>query len=667
MPIKDKGLNPLKIVLSALCLIFLAIMGSGAWRGEAHWPNFLWAALPLAVLAWSLARTHRRIVRRSWQLHQILLALAATSLAVQRTGGVSGPMAGLYILLVLWTVFRASWPWSLLVPLGAVLVEGLASFYGGRLMGDRPWLLMLATSLLGSVLLARMLLKGGRSLSARGLDFDEPQEPIHDLRSDLAYLVALAHSSLGARTAAVFLLDPERSCLDLAAYKTYSPEMAKRASIEVNRSFLGWVVKERQALLYAEFHRDVRDLGYYQGGERVGSLLAVPLLEGQRVLGLLVADSDQPNKFTEEGKMMAAGFAHQASRLVSLNLKHTALGLEHERLREWNRRLEMMASRLKVEDVVAIMRDLIPQLVDCDRLVLLEMLPEAKQARVLLTDPNSLGGPAAGSVIDIGGTLAEQAWQLKQWRSVEDFYRRHIDLARYTREESRDHGFRSVLIAPLMIDDDCRYLLGLESRRPGAFNASQDTIHIVANQFSIALRSAAMYEEKETLALRDGLTGLWNHRHFQERLEQMLADDRSRALCLALFDIDHFKKLNDTYGHPIGDAVLREVAARIKGNISQFDFAARYGGEEFVVVWPGSDLKQAEHLAESLRQAIGHKPFVTQAGELEVTVSMGLAFYPGDAQNKGALILAADQALYAAKRSGRNRLVCYRCLNGRKE
>jgi diguanylate cyclase (GGDEF)-like protein len=377
----------------------------------------------------------------------------------------------------------------------------------------------------------------------------------------------------------------------------------------------------------------------------------------------LVADSDQPGVFSEESKLLADGFARQAARLVALNLKHTALGLEHERLREWNRRLEMMASRLKVEDVVGIMRELVPQLVDCDRLVLMELLPEVGRARVLLADPGAAGGPAAGSELDIRGSLAEQAQKLREWRLVDDFYRRSIDLARYTEDESRDHGFRSVLVGPLMIDDDCRYLMAMESRKPNAFQASLDTIHIVANQFSLALRSAAMYEEKEALALRDGLTGLWNHRHFQEKLEQLLAPDRSQPLSLALFDIDRFKKLNDTFGHPVGDVVLREVASRIRGRISQYDFAARYGGEEFVVIWPGSDLDQAERLAQELRTAIGGRPVSTQAGELSVTVSLGLAAYPADARDKGGLIQAADQALYAAKRGGRDQMVCFRSMD----
>lgn len=662
----DKKSNPLKGLISLASLAMLALLGSGALRhrGDVPLTSCLWAVPPLALLCWSLLGAWRREPRKNWQMHQLLGMLALAGLAVQRAGGGGSAAVVLYVLVAFWAAYRSAWPWSLMAPLGAMLVEVPSSHFSGALAGEAPLLVLLGLALALAFSAARLAARrGSRARMAERLDFDEPQEPPRDLRSDLQSLADLMHAALGARTVAVFLSDEKGSVLKLAACKTYSPEIAKDVWLETERCLLGWVIRERQGLLYPVFGKDSADLGYYRGRERVGSLLAMPVMDERQALGLLVADSDQPGVFSEESKLLADGFARQAARLVALNLKHTALGLEHERLREWNRRLEMMASRLKVEDVVGIMRELVPQLVDCDRLVLMELLPEVGRARVLLADPGAAGGPAAGSELDIRGSLAEQAQKLREWRLVDDFYRRSIDLARYTEDESRDHGFRSVLVGPLMIDDDCRYLMAMESRKPNAFQASLDTIHIVANQFSLALRSAAMYEEKEALALRDGLTGLWNHRHFQEKLEQLLAPDRSQPLSLALFDIDRFKKLNDTFGHPVGDVVLREVASRIRGRISQYDFAARYGGEEFVVIWPGSDLDQAERLAQELRTAIGGRPVSTQAGELSVTVSLGLAAYPADARDKGGLIQAADQALYAAKRGGRDQMVCFRSMD----
>lgn len=667
-----RATNPLKILISLISIGAMALSGSGALRPAPEagrtWQLYFWTAFFIATAIWSLFRTWKNRPRKKWAQHQILVFSALAVLAGQSWGGYSTTAAGIYVFLSLWTAYRGRWPWSLAAPLSAILVELLSAHYTGSLViADGRLLMMIIVIFLGfgaAKLWERCQPAAGAHLR---LEYDEPEEDRGSLEGDLQSLCELAHASLGARTVAIFLAEDQDGLLKLKCFKSHSPAVDREAWLEVGKSFLGWAVRERQGLLYSDYQREVRDLGYYRNHEKVASVLAMPFGDEKRILGLLVADSDVRGALGEESKLLAAGFAQQAARLVSLNLKHTALGLEHERLREWNRRLEMMASRLRVSEVMDIMKDLVPQLTGCDHLVLLEVLPEVGQARVRLSYPATPAGPAPQAVIDITGTIAEQALKLREWRLVDDFYRRSLALARYTAEESRDHGFRSVLIAPLMIDEECRFLLGMESRRPNAFEPSLDTIHIIANQFSLALRSAAMYEEKEALARHDGLTGLWNHRHFQETLAQLLGSGRRDALSLLLLDIDHFKKLNDTYGHQTGDVVLKEVAARIKKAVSQYDLAARYGGEEFVIVWPGSDLTQSERLAQELRQEITGRPFATSAGQLPVTVSLGLASYPIDAQDKDSLIKAADQALYAAKRGGRDRLVCYRHLANHQE
>jgi diguanylate cyclase (GGDEF)-like protein len=317
-----------------------------------------------------------------------------------------------------------------------------------------------------------------------------------------------------------------------------------------------------------------------------------------------------------------------------------------------------MASRLTTADVIKVMKDLVPTLVPCDHLALLQVNADGSAA-VLLSDPAAVGFPIVGSSLAIAGTLAGQAAATREWRLVDDFYRRSVTIGRYTANEKLDHGFRSVLAGPLLYEDQCHYVLVLESRQPHAFDLTQSAIHIIGGQFALALRSAAQYEDKEQMAVRDGLTGLANHRRFQEYLSDVMQKAGGQPVGIALFDIDHFKKLNDTYGHPIGDAVLKEVAARLRAAISQYDFVARYGGEEFVAVWPGRNDVEAAKLAEQVRQAIGLKKFSTTAGELPVTISLGVAASPQDAAKKTDLIKAADEALYAAKHGGRNKVCRY--------
>lgn len=162
------------------------------------------------------------------------------------------------------------------------------------------------------------------------------------------------------------------------------------------------------------------------------------------------------------------------------------------------------------------------------------------------------------------------------------------------------------------------------------------------------------------LAVTDDMTGLYNRRYFDRHLGVMLgkAQSQERDMALMILDIDHFKSVNDTYGHDIGDAVLREFAARLKRNIRGVDLACRFGGEEFVVLMPDTDYVQAELVAERVRQSISERVFEVNAGRpLAVTVSAGVTLNETASDTPESLIKRADVALYRAKREGRNRVV----------
>jgi two-component system, cell cycle response regulator len=162
------------------------------------------------------------------------------------------------------------------------------------------------------------------------------------------------------------------------------------------------------------------------------------------------------------------------------------------------------------------------------------------------------------------------------------------------------------------------------------------------------------------MAITDALTGLYNRRYMETHVGTLVeqAAARGKPLTVLVLDIDYFKAINDTHGHDAGDDVLREFAIRIRKSIRGIDLACRYGGEEFVVVMPETDLAVATMVAERLRRRIASEPFPIQQGgrSIEVTISVGIAALgPGD--NAAAVLKRADQALYRAKRDGRNRVV----------
>lgn len=162
------------------------------------------------------------------------------------------------------------------------------------------------------------------------------------------------------------------------------------------------------------------------------------------------------------------------------------------------------------------------------------------------------------------------------------------------------------------------------------------------------------------MAVTDDLTGLYNRRYFDRHLNVLLgkAQSQDKNLAVMILDIDHFKSVNDTYGHDAGDVVLKEFSARVKRNIRGVDLACRFGGEEFVVIMPDTDVTSAELIAERVRQAIAEKGFdIKGQRPLSVTVSAGVSFNENAADTPESLIKRADLALYRAKREGRNRVI----------
>ncbi|MBI5097196.1 MAG: diguanylate cyclase, partial [Nitrospirae bacterium] len=191
----------------------------------------------------------------------------------------------------------------------------------------------------------------------------------------------------------------------------------------------------------------------------------------------------------------------------------------------------------------------------------------------------------------------------------------------------------------------------------------EDEIGQLADTFNeMAASIQSSHEELTRLSSTDGLTGLYNHREFQKRLEGEIsrASRYASPLSLLMMDIDYFKKVNDTYGHPSGDTILRSIGTVILQEIRGSDLAARYGGEEMTVILPETGSSNAFTFAERIRKKIHEIPMTVLAGEtIHVTVSIGVASFPGDAHDREGLIDTADQALYFAKEKGRNRTILY--------
>lgn len=222
---------------------------------------------------------------------------------------------------------------------------------------------------------------------------------------------------------------------------------------------------------------------------------------------------------------------------------------------------------------------------------------------------------------------------------------------------------RSYMQMPVYIKGGLFAMVSLTSGEKRTFNRDELVVlDTLAQHIGVTLERATYFGKQEELAMRDGLTGLLNHRVFQEKIvnEQQRLLRYKRPFSLMLLDIDHFKKFNDTYGHQTGDMVLRSVASCLTISCRATDMAFRYGGEEFCMILPETELEKASIFAQRVNVRVRNTKVATPHGDLSVTVSIGLAEGGGWSNSPDVLVEAADKALYRAKESGRDRVCLYR-------
>ncbi len=190
----------------------------------------------------------------------------------------------------------------------------------------------------------------------------------------------------------------------------------------------------------------------------------------------------------------------------------------------------------------------------------------------------------------------------------------------------------------------------------------KDKFFILAQQFIIGIRRALLYQKVQELTITDSLTQVYNRRYFLERFHEELERSQKNNLNLSflMLDVDNFKKYNDRYGHLVGDAILRQVAKTIRDTVRQIDFIGRYGGEEISIVLTETGRQQAGFVAERIRRAIEDSRFLVYDENLSVQISIGVSIFPENSLKALQLIEKADQALYQAKETGKNKVCFYK-------
>ncbi|HUO58602.1 MAG TPA: sensor domain-containing diguanylate cyclase [bacterium] len=494
---------------------------------------------------------------------------------------------------------------------------------------------------------------------------------VMELEEALNRQMAFFQKALQVQTVVGFIptVVQDKKALRLRAFASESDAIARDITIMPGETLIGLAAKEgRRILLNQMASESAKALPYYLKPRPVSSFLAMPIYlknanletsppEEAELVAVLALDHSVQNYFSEQKLELVEQFGHLLAETIenarilhfsqtkTRNL-HALYDVSHSfsALLTWP---QVLDTALKTAKEIA----------PCDSAYIALVEGDDKRFTV-----KAWWGPSSSRANEKPEALEDE---LTEW------VRANKKPIRYTRGQ-KDREFtlfakregmlgqvQSFLMVPLMMGGDLLGVIRLNSYKPDIYQEyDQDVLTTLANQTAMAFENALMVQQTKEMAIRDGLTGVYNHRHFQEKLaEELVKSERyNKDLSVVLLDVDHFKKFNDNYGHQEGDKVLKTVAEIIQNTVRhKIDTVARYGGEEFAVILPEADGNIGKDLAERIRKNIEGHIFENNGKTVyRVTTSIGVSSYPFDSREQKELIQFADKALYAAKGAGRN-------------
>jgi diguanylate cyclase (GGDEF)-like protein len=418
-------------------------------------------------------------------------------------------------------------------------------------------------------------------------------------------------------------------------------------------SLSGRVIATGQSLKIDQLDATTKQQALIFGDERLQSVIFVPLQVKGQTIGILSAQSRLPYVYTQDDQAILEELA-----------AHASVAIDNARL--------FAAERRRAEELEALRQTIADISVNLELATLLEAI--LKRAQTLLTGDGGalalyraeineleiVAGPQKeiGIRLALGEGALGQVAQTRQPLIIDDYAQWAHHLPFYT-----SGAWHAVVGAPLILSHQLIGAITVSTTDSARrfIHADMQLLHLFAQQAAIAVENARLFGEVQRLAIIDPLTGQYNRRHFFEKAEHELirAQRYARPLSAIMLDIDHFKRINDTYGHSVGDQVLRAVAQHCRQALRAIDLLGRYGGEEFSILLPDTSLADARLVAERLCQQLPLTPIEIAEDVITVTVSQGVATLNGSSSNIDQLLDHADQALLEAKRAGRNRVVAW--------
>jgi diguanylate cyclase (GGDEF)-like protein len=483
---------------------------------------------------------------------------------------------------------------------------------------------------------------------------------VKEIEGAVGASLEVAALALKTHTCAAFLLTTDDRSLILHDCRSAS-DRVQRERFAAGEGILGGVLK-RQVPVRMSSASELRGVSYYEGACPVRAVLAVPIVErGGHVRGVLAADRRENRPFTEDDEQLLSTVASEVLRAIEVERVMSYIRKSRDEKDRFFRAIEELNRAGNPEQVFLAVLEAARQMggLDFCAVTLVSERDGKRYHRIARMSGVTAPGKAlegrefvdntglVANVVRYGAPLPGRDLKSMEKQVIFD-------------DETSVRGLNALKIFPLTAGDRVLGTLVAGSRRKAALDDDVlRMIQVIASQAAQAVLRAQLFEQMERMAITDGLTGLFNHRTFQNRADEALAQAKryGRTCSLILTDIDHFKSVNDTYGHPTGDQVLKQVARILKEKARDTDVVARYGGEEFAILMPETDAKGALVIAERIREAVKAETFQTELGPLKISLSLGIATSPDHGVEKQPLVDLADQCLYFAKRNGRNQSV----------
>ena len=483
------------------------------------------------------------------------------------------------------------------------------------------------------------------------------QSGIEEIHEALNFATNLLRRTLKLRTALLLWLSPNGESLQIRELSTDEDSILPGPFSVKDGIFGAALAQKRSVSIHGP--RSVRHAPYYAEPPNIGSVCAVPLMDHGHVRGLLIVDREEESPFSAEAEELLA----TATRYMLRAVENERVFVQLERAKLEQGKLYRAANALAASTTEA-------QVVEAG-------VNSAREfaafdfAVVTLFDRSSneheICAVSGKGAADLVGKRFKHNSGLVSMVVANRHplpYRGDYDPARQVVFSRRlaPPPMPALLVLPLLVHDRPLGTLVLGSKRRGTFGDSvRPILEVLASHMSVSLANARMVKRLEELATTDGLTGLLNKRALLEQAEQKIraATRFDTPLSVLVCDIDHFKRVNDTYGHDVGDQVIKgfaDVLRRVKRDI---DVVGRFGGEEFVLVCEQTDGDGARLLGERIRTELQAEQFKSELGMLQVACSVGVATFPAAGKGWEQLFKATDDALYVSKRGGRNRVTVW--------